>query len=53
LEPFGVHIDANNFTVGGVLMQDGHMIAFESKKLVGFNYDGQLMKKNCTQLCDA
>jgi hypothetical protein len=40
LEPFGVHTDANNFTISGVLMQDGHLIAFESKKLVGFNYNG-------------
>jgi hypothetical protein len=30
---FKVHTDATNFTIGGVLMQDGHPINFESKKL--------------------
>jgi len=33
--PFEVHTDANEFAIGGVLMQDGHMIAFKSKKLCG------------------
>ncbi len=32
---FEAHIDANDFAIGGVLMQDGHLIAFESKKLYG------------------
>jgi hypothetical protein len=32
---FEIHIDAINFTIGGVLMQDGDSIAFESKKLCG------------------
>jgi hypothetical protein len=27
------HIDANGFAIGSVLMQDGHPITFESKKL--------------------
>ncbi len=34
-KPFNVHIKSSGFVVGGVLMQEGHPVAFESKKLVG------------------
>lgn len=34
-ELFVVHINANDFTIDGVFMQDGRSIAFESKKLYG------------------
>ncbi len=34
-KPFKVHTDANGFAIGGVFMQEGHLIAFENKKLVG------------------
>jgi hypothetical protein len=34
-KPFEVHIDASGFVIGGVLMQEGHPITFESVKLVG------------------
>jgi hypothetical protein len=30
---FEIHFDAFNFVIGGVLMQDGKSMAFESKKL--------------------
>jgi hypothetical protein len=42
---FEVHTDVNDFVIGGVLMQEGHPIAFENKNFVGHNYNGQLMKK--------
>ncbi|KAL0413750.1 UNVERIFIED_CONTAM: Transposon Tf2-11 polyprotein [Sesamum radiatum] len=32
-KPFVVETDASNFALGGVLMQDCHLVAFESKKL--------------------
>ncbi|GKE59631.1 putative nucleotidyltransferase, ribonuclease H [Tanacetum coccineum] len=31
--PFELHTDASYFAIGGVLMQDGHPISFESRKL--------------------
>ncbi|KAL5775964.1 hypothetical protein ACOSP7_013524 [Xanthoceras sorbifolium] len=32
-KPYEVQTDASDFAIGGVLMQDGHPIAFESRKL--------------------
>ncbi len=30
---FGIHFDASNFTIGGLLVQDGRPVAFETMKL--------------------
>ena len=35
-KPFEVHTDASDFAIGGVLMQDGRSIVYESKKLDGY-----------------
>ncbi len=34
-KPFKVHTNSSGFAEGGVFIQEGHPIAFESKKLVG------------------
>ena len=52
-KPFEVHTDANDFDIGGVLMQDGRPIAYESKKLDGAEGDGQLVRRNSLRLCIA
>lgn len=31
--PFEVHTDASDRAINGVLVQDGHLVAFESRKL--------------------
>jgi len=32
-KPYKVHTDASDFAIGGVLMQEGHPVAYESRKL--------------------
>ena len=44
---FEVHADANDFAIGGILIQDGHVVAYESRKLTGSqlrwpNYENEL-----------
>jgi hypothetical protein len=34
-KPFEVHTNASGFAIGSVLMQEGHIIAFECKKSTG------------------
>jgi hypothetical protein len=33
VKPFEMHMDVSGFVIGGVLMQKGHLITFNSKKL--------------------
>lgn len=33
IKMFKVHTDVSNFAIGGVIMQDKHLITFESHKL--------------------
>jgi hypothetical protein len=47
IKPFKVHTNASDFTIGAILMQNGHPIAFENKKL----YDGQVTKRNYMLWC--
>jgi hypothetical protein len=42
-KPFEVHTDASNRSIKGVLVQEGHWIAFESQKL---NDDEQKYSKH-------
>jgi hypothetical protein len=30
---FEIHSDASDFAIGGILVQDGRLVAFENKKL--------------------
>jgi hypothetical protein len=46
-KPFEVHTNVNDYTIGAILMQNGHPIAFENKKLC----DGQLTKKSYMSWC--
>jgi len=32
-KPYEVHTDASDFAIGGMLMQEGHPVAYESRKL--------------------
>jgi len=32
-KPFEVHTDVSDYAIGGVLMQEGHPITYESRKL--------------------
>jgi hypothetical protein len=43
---FKVHIDVSDYTIGGVLMQDGHPIAFESKIPYGAQLQWPTHEKN-------
>jgi hypothetical protein len=46
-KPFKVHTNASDFTIGGVLMQNGHPITFDSKKFC----DDQLTKRSYMSWC--
>jgi hypothetical protein len=46
---FEIHSNASDFAIGGVLMQEGKSVAFESKKLRRRSKGGQHMKRKCGQ----
>ncbi|GJR65635.1 putative nucleotidyltransferase, ribonuclease H [Tanacetum coccineum] len=48
--PFELHMDASNFSIGGVLMQDGHPIAFESRKLNETERKYTVQEKEMTEI---
>ncbi len=45
LSDFEIHFDAFDFAIGGVLVQDGRPVTFESKSWMKQNESGQHMKK--------
>ena len=45
---YEVHTDAFDFAIGGVLMQEGHPIAFESRKLNYTERRYMVLKKEIT-----
>lgn len=46
--PFEVHTDASDFAIGGVLVQDGHPVAYESRKLNDTERRYTVQKKEMT-----
>ncbi|GKA96662.1 putative nucleotidyltransferase, ribonuclease H [Tanacetum coccineum] len=48
--PFELHTDASDFAIGGVLMQDGHPIAFESQKLNETERKYNVQEKEMTEV---
>ena len=46
-KPFEVHIEASDFATGGVIMQEGRLVAFESKKFRTLKGDSRLLRKRC------
>ncbi|PKI58979.1 hypothetical protein CRG98_020624 [Punica granatum] len=47
-KPFEVETDASDFAISGVLMQDGHLIAFESRKLSDIERQYTVQEKEMT-----
>ncbi|KAK4397716.1 hypothetical protein Sango_1247100 [Sesamum angolense] len=50
-KPFVVETDASDFVLGGVLMQDGHPVAFESKKLKDIERCYSVHEKELLDIC--
>lgn len=46
MKPFELHNNASNFAIGGVFMQDGHLINFQNKKLSRAQFRWPTHEKN-------
>jgi len=42
---FKIHINASDFTIRKIFMQNGHLIAFENKKFYGAQLQGSIHEK--------
>jgi len=50
-KPFVIECDTSRFGIGAVLMQDGHSITFESRKLNKKELSSLHTTKKCSPLC--
>jgi hypothetical protein len=49
-KPFEVHTDASDRAIGGVLVQEGHLIAFKSWKLNNAEQNYSMHEKEMTTI---
>ena len=49
-KPFEVDTDASDFAIGGVLIQEGHPIAYENRKLNDIEWRYTVQEKEMTAI---